>query len=69
MILALPLAFVLIPLLDPIQAIPPAPLILPPVLAMAVALVAVTAASWGAAWFTELRARHAPLGEVLRVDG
>jgi putative ABC transport system permease protein len=69
MILALPLAFVLIPLLDPIKAIPPAPLFLPPALAMVVALVAVTAASWGAAWFTELRARHAPLGEVLRVDG
>ena len=66
--LALAMAFVLVPPLDPIKAVPPEPLLVPPLPAIVLGIAGLAACSWGAAWLTEARARRAVLGEVLRVD-
>lgn len=65
---ALAVALVIIPQLDPIATVAPDPLLVIPWWAMAFGIVGIGLASWGAAWLTEIRARRAILGEDLRVD-
>lgn len=65
------LAFVAIrlvlPDLDPLPDIPPAPLQLVPVLLIALAAPIAFVVAAGGAWITDLRARRSDLGQVMRV--
>jgi putative ABC transport system permease protein len=56
-----------VPLLDPLPAIPPDPLYLVPVVAVLIAVPVVAALAAAGSWLTELRARRADLGQVMRV--
>ncbi|HYX79966.1 MAG TPA: hypothetical protein VE976_05080, partial [Actinomycetota bacterium] len=56
-----------VPLLDPLPAIPPDPLYLAPVVAVLIAVPVVAALAAAGSWLTELRARRADLGQVMRV--
>jgi hypothetical protein len=57
----------MIPFLDPLSTIPPAPFLILPVALIAVSLVALIAVSWLGAWLADRRARTRHLGEVMRV--
>jgi putative ABC transport system permease protein len=56
-----------VPLLDPLPKIPPAPLFLVPVVVLLIAAPAVAVVVAGGAWLTELRARRTDLGQVMRI--
>ena len=56
-----------VPLLDPLPAIPPDPLYLVPVVAVLIAVPVVAGLAAAGSWLTELRARRADLGQVMRV--
>jgi hypothetical protein len=57
----------MIPFLDPLASIPPAPFLIFPVALTAASLVALVAVSWLGAWLADRRARTRHLGEVMRV--
>jgi putative ABC transport system permease protein len=65
--LGLAAAAILVGRLDPLPVVPPDPLLVLPVPAVAACLVAVVVAAWLGAWITGRQAASARLGEVMRV--
>jgi putative ABC transport system permease protein len=65
--LALAAASFTVPLLDPITTIPPPPLLILPLVLIAVAGIAVAGFSWFGAFVMDRRARTVDLGAVMRV--
>jgi putative ABC transport system permease protein len=65
--LGLAAAAVLVGRLDPLPVVPPDPLLVVPMVAIATSLVAVIAAAWLGAWITSREAGSVRLGEVMRV--
>jgi putative ABC transport system permease protein len=65
--LALWAAVLLIPLLDPLSSIPPAPLFVVPLPGASFALTGLVLASWIGSWLAIRRARATHIGEVLRL--
>ena len=65
--LAVAAARLTVPLLDPIEAIPPAPITVVPVVLVAVAAPVLLLVALGGGWLTERRARSADLGQVMRL--
>jgi hypothetical protein len=66
-VLALTAARLTVPLLDPIEAIPPDPITVIPVALVAIAAPALVLAALAGGWLTERRARSADLGQVMRL--
>jgi hypothetical protein len=66
-VLALAAARLTIPLLDPIEAIPPEPIGVVPVVVVAIAAPVVLLVAFAGGWLTERRARAADLGQVMRL--
>jgi putative ABC transport system permease protein len=64
--IAIGVSAVLLPLLDPLPAIPPEPFLETPVARFAVLLVGLVAWAWVAAWAANRTARAADLGGVMR---
>ena len=60
-------AWMVVPLLDPLDTIPPSPLFVVPVVPITAGAVALVAISWIGGLYTERRARRVDLGEVMRV--
>jgi ABC-type antimicrobial peptide transport system permease subunit len=67
MVLGTIAAWMVVPLLDPLDTIPPSPLFVVPIAPIVVGAVALLAISWIGGLYTERRARHVDLGEVMRV--
>jgi hypothetical protein len=65
--LGLVAAGLIVPLLDPLQTIPPGPLFTPPVVVLAGTLVVVVVAAVVGGRLVQRRAASVDLGEVLRV--
>jgi putative ABC transport system permease protein len=65
--LGLAAAAILVGRLDPLPVVPPDPLLVLPVPAVAACLVAVLVVAWLGAWITGRQAASARLGEVMRV--
>jgi hypothetical protein len=65
--LGLAAAALLVGRLDPLPVVPPDPLLVLPVVAIAASLAAVIAAAWLGAWITSRQAASVRLGEVMRV--
>jgi len=66
-VLALAAARLTIPLLDPIEAIPPEPIGVVPVVLVATAAPVLLLVAFAGGWLTERRARAADLGQVMRL--
>jgi putative ABC transport system permease protein len=66
-VLALAAARLTIPLLDPIEAIPPQPIGVVPVVVVAVTAPVLLLVAFAGGWLTERRARAADLGQVMRL--
>jgi len=66
-VLALAAAWLTIPLLDPIEAIPPEPIGVVPVVLVAMAAPVLLLVAFAGGWLTERRARAADLGQVMRL--
>ena len=66
-VLALTAARLTVPLLDPIEAIPPDPITVVPVALVAIAAPALLLVALAGGWLTERRARSADLGQVMRL--
>jgi putative ABC transport system permease protein len=66
-VLAIVAARLTVPLLDPIEAIPPDPIGVVPVAVVAVAAPALLLVAFAGGWLTERRARAADLGQVMRL--
>ncbi|MEO8293434.1 MAG: hypothetical protein ABI635_09875 [Actinomycetota bacterium] len=66
LVVALAVAVATIPLLDPLTAVRPAPLVVLPTRPMLFTLVGLGLASWLACLLADVRTRRAPLGEVMR---
>jgi putative ABC transport system permease protein len=66
-VLALAAARLTIPLLDPIEAIPPEPIGVVPVVVVAVTAPVLLLVAFAGGWLTERRARAADLGQVMRL--
>jgi len=66
-VLAIAAARLTVPLLDPIEAIPPDPITVVPVVLLALAAPALLLAALAGGWLTERRARSADLGQVMRL--
>jgi hypothetical protein len=66
-VLAIAAARLTVPLLDPIEAIPPDPITVVPVVLLAFAAPALILAALAGGWLTERRARSADLGQVMRL--
>jgi putative ABC transport system permease protein len=64
---AVAVAAFVVPLLDPLAAIPPDPLFVPPARTLVATTLIVAAVAWIGSWVTNLRARRTPMGEVMRV--
>jgi hypothetical protein len=64
---AVAVAAFVVPLLDPLAAIPPDPLFVPPARTVVATTLIVVVVAWIGSWVTNLRARHTPMGEVMRV--
>jgi len=60
-------AWMVVPLLDPLDTIPPSPLFVVPVVPIVGGALALAVISWLGGLSTERRARHVDLGEVMRV--
>jgi putative ABC transport system permease protein len=60
-------AWLVVPLLDPLDTIPPSPLFVVPVAGILVGAVVLLAIAWLGGVYTERRARRVDLGEVMRV--
>jgi hypothetical protein len=56
-----------VPLLDPLAAIPPDPIAVLPILAIALLPLGLALVVLGGAWLTERRARSVDLGQVMRL--
>ena len=56
-----------VPLLDPIESIPPDPITVVPVVLVAIVAPALLLAALVGGWLTERRARSADLGQVMRL--
>ena len=65
--LAIVASYLVAPLLDPLQTIPPPPLFTTPTLAVVWTFLGVAVVAAGGGWFVQWRARRIDLGEVLRV--
>jgi hypothetical protein len=57
----------MVPLLDPLTTIHPAPLFVIPAAGLAIAALVVAFVSWGGGWYTNLRERATDLGQVMRL--
>ena len=66
-LLAIVAARLTIPLLDPIESIPPDPITVVPVVLVAIVAPALLLAALAGGWLTERRARSADLGQVMRL--
>jgi putative ABC transport system permease protein len=66
-LLAMAVAVLIVPLLDPLPVIPPGPLFVSPVLVMLAAGAGVVLAAWLGGWITNAWARRVDLGEVMRL--
>jgi len=66
-VLALAAARLTIPLLDPIEAVPPEPIGVVPVVVVAVTAPLLLLVALAGGWLTERRARRADLGQVMRL--
>jgi hypothetical protein len=66
-VLAVVAARLTVPLLDPIQSIPPDPITVVPVVLVALAAPALLLVALAGGWLTERRARSADLGQVMRL--
>jgi hypothetical protein len=65
--LAIVAARLIVPLLDPLEAIPPAPLTVVPVPLIVVTAPLLLLVAFFGGWLTERRARSADLGQVMRL--
>jgi putative ABC transport system permease protein len=65
--LAIVASYLVAPLLDPLQTIPPPPLFTTPTLAVVWTFLGVAVVAAGGGWFVQWRAGRIDLGEVLRV--
>ena len=66
-VLAVAAARLTVPLLDPIESIPPDPITVVPIVLVAVAAPVLLLAALAGGWLTERRARAADLGQVMRL--
>ena len=66
-VLALAAARLTIPVLDPIEAIPPEPIGVVPVVLVAIAAPVLLLVAFAGGWLTERRARASDLGQVMRL--
>jgi putative ABC transport system permease protein len=66
-VLAIAAARLTVPLLDPIESIPPDPITVVPVVLVAFAAPALLLVTLAGGWLTERRARSADLGQVMRL--
>jgi hypothetical protein len=66
-LLAIVAARLTVPLLDPIESIPPDPITVVPVVLVAIGAPALLLAALAGGWLTERRARSADLGQVMRL--
>ncbi len=66
-VLAIAAVGLTVPLLDPIESIPPDPITVVPVVLVALAAPALLLAAVAGGWLTERRARSADLGQVMRL--
>jgi len=66
-VLAIVAARLTVPLLDPIEAIPPDPITVVPVALVAIAAPVLLLVALAGGWLTERRARSADLGQVMRL--
>ena len=66
-VFAIAAARLTVPLLDPIEAIPPDPITVVPVVLVALAAPALLLVALAGGWLTERRARSADLGQVMRL--
>jgi putative ABC transport system permease protein len=66
-VLAIVAARLTVPLLDPIESIPPEPITVVPVVLVALAAPALLLVALAGGWLTERRARSADLGQVMRL--
>jgi hypothetical protein len=57
----------MVPMLDPLTSIHPAPLFVIPAAGLAAAAVVVAFVSWAGGWYTNLRERATDLGQVMRL--
>jgi hypothetical protein len=64
--MALVVAVATVPLLDPLTAVRPAPLVVLPTLPMLFTFAGLALASWLACLVADVRSRHVPMGEVMR---
>jgi putative ABC transport system permease protein len=65
--LAIVSAHLLVPLLDPLETIPPTPLLVVPATLIAIAAPVLLLVAVGGGWLTDRRARAADLGQVMRL--
>jgi putative ABC transport system permease protein len=65
--LAVVSAHLLVPLLDPLETIPPAPLLIVPATLVAITAPVLLLVAVGGGWLTDRRARAADLGQVMRL--
>ena len=66
-VLAIVAARLTVPLLDPIESIPPEPITVVPIVLVALAAPALLLVALAGGWLTERRARSADLGQVMRL--
>jgi hypothetical protein len=67
LLVAMATVLLMLPFLDPLSTIPPAPFLILPTLLIATSAVALVVVSWIGAWLANRRARTTHLGEVMRV--
>jgi putative ABC transport system permease protein len=68
-VLALLAVVLMMPVLDPLEAIPPGPLFVSPTFLVTVGLGVLAAVTWLGGWLANRRARRLDFGEVMRLAG